>query len=897
MRKLGSFVAAVVLTCSFAFAGQVRLVDASGAQNFSQIQPAIDAAPDGGLILVGPGIYTGFTVNAKSVSIVAVPGVAQGVVTVRGTIRIRNTTWQPVLLSGLNASGFATLGASEPGLELYNNAGGIRVQDCTFTGEVGDPWVGGWARPGASMVGNSQLAFERCTFNGSHGFYNYLQGGPGASGVELSSAVASFESCTFQGGAGGNSEDEGGDGGAGLHAGDGSMFFLSGSTCRGGKGGDGHPQFLNYGGDGGPGIRLVNGASADALGCTFSGGAAGQQWIGIPGLPIDGSGLTQHAGVARTLQIAALAADAPAVIHLTFTGQAGDVVHARIGVSGEYTPSTQPLGTRLVIAPPIQAFRPLGVIPASGVLQARVVLPLVAPGVSWRRYYVQGVLQSAGGGQSYYTGVNTVHVFDRDAGPDCDGNGVQDYVDVAVDPIADCNGTLFPDLCDIASGASADLNANGVPDECEGFTWYVDAAAPPGGTGTVQAPFQSIGQGIAAASSGHSILVRDGLYTGPNNRNLSFGGRDLVLRSVNGATNCVVDLQGLGKFLRCYGTNESSLARVSGFTLRNGLASGSSSSGGAIELWVSDVSIDGCRFENCQAPQGFGGAVSAGASGTRLSDCVFVGNRAKYGGALRIGSSTLEAVGVVSCLFDDNRADSGGAILANGQGTPIEISHCSFLANQATDPTAAGQGGAIEGLTLRIQHCLFAGNQASRGAAVSCEQVSNPWLTTLRDCTIVANVATQAGGALEGDLASLRNCVIWGNSSPSISCLPAGSPGIDLAWCTLEGGAGGTIGNVILGAGMQVVDPKFADPDGPDNNLLTFGDNDYRLALLSTCLDAGDNSAVGLDVFDLDADGNTAEPAPFDLLGAARFADIPSAPNTGLGVSPLVDLGCFERQP
>ncbi len=155
-------------------------------------------------------------------------------------------------------------------------------------------------------------------------------------------------------------------------------------------------------------------------------------------------------------------------------------------------------------------------------------------------------------------------------------------------------------------------------------------------------------------------------------------GSDPYILDVNGASNCIVDLQGMGKFLRCYGTQESSLARVSGFTIRNGLASGSSPSGGAIELWVSDVSIDGCRFENCQAPRGFGGAVSAGASGTRLRDCVFVGNRAKYGGALRIGSSTLEATGVVSCLFDDNRADSGGAILANKRDYVIKVLLPSF---------------------------------------------------------------------------------------------------------------------------------------------------------------------------------------------------------------------------
>ena len=82
---------------------------------------------------------------------------------------------------------------------------------------------------------------------------------------------------------------------------------------------------------------------------------------------------------------------------------------------------------------------------------------------------------------------------------------------------------------------------------------------------------------------------------------------------------------------------------------------------------------------------------------------------------------------------------------------------------------------------------------------------------------------------------------------------------------------------------------------GLDNNPLTIGDNDYRLGLVSPCLDAGDNAAVANDAFDLDSDGVFTEPSPYDLLGNARFVDIPTAPDTGAGTPPLTDQGCFER--
>ena len=75
---------------------------------------------------------------------------------------------------------------------------------------------------------------------------------------------------------------------------------------------------------------------------------------------------------------------------------------------------------------------------------------------------------------------------------DCDGNGVDDRIDIAADPsldcnqngfldwcetdpdlifyfggVTDCNGNRVPDDCDIASGYSRDCNGNGVPDECD----------------------------------------------------------------------------------------------------------------------------------------------------------------------------------------------------------------------------------------------------------------------------------------------------------------------------------------------------------------------------------------------------------------------------------------------
>lgn len=66
---------------------------------------------------------------------------------------------------------------------------------------------------------------------------------------------------------------------------------------------------------------------------------------------------------------------------------------------------------------------------------------------------------------------------------DCNGNGIQDAVDISTGASSDCNGDGIPDECeggfndcngngipddcDISSGTSGDCNADGVPDECE----------------------------------------------------------------------------------------------------------------------------------------------------------------------------------------------------------------------------------------------------------------------------------------------------------------------------------------------------------------------------------------------------------------------------------------------
>jgi len=65
-------------------------------------------------------------------------------------------------------------------------------------------------------------------------------------------------------------------------------------------------------------------------------------------------------------------------------------------------------------------------------------------------------------------------------------------------------------------------------------------------------------------------------------------------------------------------------------------------------------------------------------------------------------------------------------------------------------------------------------------------------------------------------------------------------------------------------------------------------DDNLRLSPDSPCIDAGDNSSVPADTADLDGDGNTTEPIPFDLDGHPRIID------GDCNDSNIVDIGAYE---
>lgn len=180
-------------------------------------------------------------------------------------------------------------------------------------------------------------------------------------------------------------------------------------------------------------------------------------------------------------------------------------------------------------------------------------------------------------------------------------------------------------------------------------------------------------------------------------------------------------------------------------------------------------------------------------------------------------------------------------------------------------------------IVTNLRNTLFNGNLAVTG--VGSAIALDGGAAELHNLVIVNHdwVMYQIAGQ---DPVTMTNSIVWANGGNTKNCYPGSN--FKLSYTDWQGGAPSCLSapdNDLTG--VLDADPQFADAGGPDGVPGT-ADDDLRIGSGSPVLDAGDNTAVPVDV-------------AVDLDGQARFADAFSAEDTGQGTPPIVDLGPYER--
>ena len=444
----------ILALASPAFAGGARIVEPTGTQNFATIGAAVAAAVDGDVILVGGGTYPGFTITAKSVSIHAVPGADVAVVSPVAIASLAAD--QTVVLAGIHVD-LPDPATSTPALSITNCAGTVRIERCAFRSADYFTWLCGTLQPGAPGVlvtGSPRVAFQSTQTKGGRGegldpfeFPLCAPAAPGGAGLVANTSTVALYDCTILGGQGGPSEGTIGRGGPGLALGAATVFTSNG-WIEGGRGGTSLLQIPGaHGAQGGDAVTFAAASTLYDVSGAFvpGGGGAGSGGAGPSGANFVGGAPIALAGPARIASVTPLVQADLSTAAVSYHGGVGEQALMLGSLAPAFALSPVVHGTWLVQRSMLLPIVALGATDGQGNLAATLAIPDLPAGSLLQRRHLQSAVRSQGmiwlGSQA-----STV-ILDRDSGPDCDGNGVSDFVDVVLGTVSDANHNLIPDSC------------------------------------------------------------------------------------------------------------------------------------------------------------------------------------------------------------------------------------------------------------------------------------------------------------------------------------------------------------------------------------------------------------------------------------------------------------------
>ncbi len=325
----------------------------------------------------------------------------------------------------------------------------------------------------------------------------------------------------------------------------------------------------------------------------------------------------------------------------------------------------------------------------------------------------------------------------------------------------------------------------------------------------------------------------------------------------------------------------------------------SGSGGGAISVG-GGASITGGTFSgNMTATWGGAILIQGSATGTLdIRDAVFVDNIAgdlgtgsHDGGAIHIGAGASATIR--NAHFEENSVTGGGGAI--GSYGELIVAGSMFVRNHAS-----GSGGAIQagmnGSRARITGSRFYGNSANTGGAIAStfSGVPAPYGQVIVSSSVFVGNLGLDGARFNGEVMRSENndvivtSTIIGNGRDTdyvaFSKAGASNP-VQVRSSILRAS---TVGSFVdLHDTLQDV-PDFVRTPSPGNDgVWGTEDDDYgdlQLRSTSDAIDSGNNEHLRWDFADLNENGNTTEPEPYDIAGNPRV------------VNGTVDQGAHEFQ-
>ena len=217
-------------------------------------------------------------------------------------------------------------------------------------------------------------------------------------------------------------------------------------------------------------------------------------------------------------------------------------------------------------------------------------------------------------------------------------------------------------------------------------------------------------QAIETAKSGDTIYLKNGVYSGENNTNITI--------------NKNITIKGLGSQVILDGNNKAQFLQIK-----------------KVKVFLNNLKfingqnrINTTDYAGDEIQIGDGGAILSSGYLT-INKCTFTNNKAVFSGGAIYSSRSLN---ITNSIFINNKAVAGGAIESQGI---LSISKSNFTKNNGT------YGGTIcsKGI-LSISKSNFTKNSAGWGGVID-----SSGKLTVNGCTLNNNIVEYSGGAIFSD--------------------------------------------------------------------------------------------------------------------------------------------------